>query len=215
MNLASDMNLATKPGRSLACVAVLCAAVALVGCRSGDTGGRIDPYKTHGDENKYGQVSMPALLEFSDDTAQKLIYDLTAIPEIRDAPTQVVLELGDIMNKTNSSTIDYEIIQRRLRSKIRGSSLAREYFLVVENRQRMDREKDRIVGQDDGDLLQEDATDTGTARYSPEITYVLQGDFLQSQRRGVSRYYFELKLTHLASRQIVFDNSYVLGQEEQ
>jgi len=50
------------------------------------------------------------------------------------------------MNRTRSSTIDFEIMQRKLRSSIRGSGLAREYFLVVENRQRMDREKDRITG---------------------------------------------------------------------
>lgn len=195
---------------SALCVVVgLSSLGALVGC-SGSTGGRMDPYETRDGENAGRQVSMPSLLEFCDDTAQKLVYDISSIPEVRDAPTQVVLELGDINNKTRSSTIDYEIIQRRLQSKIINSGLARQYFLVVENRQRMDREKNRITGE--GDLLQDG--NKGTARYSPDITYVLQGDFLQSERRGVSRYYFQLQLTHLASRQVIFRNDYIMGQEE-
>lgn len=206
----------SKLGKPLALSAcVLCVAFVLGGCASGSSGGRIDPYRTVDGENKGGKVSMPALLEFTDDTAEKLVYQLSTIPEIRDAPTQVVLELGDIMNRTRSGTIDFEIMQRKLRSSIRGSGLAREYFLVVENRQRMDLEKDRITGPGQPDLLQEGTGNTGTAVYDPNITYVLQGDFLESVRSGVSRYYFEFKLTNLASRQIVYDNSFVLGQEQE
>ncbi len=198
-------------------VMLLATLVAGVGCTSaprGDTGGRFNPYEsTSSDRTAKDQVSMQALLEFSDETAQKLVYELSAIPEIRDAPTQVVLELGDIQNKTrNTSTIDFELVQRRLRSKIQNSSLARENFLIVESAHRMDREKNRVTGPGVEDLLQEGAGSTATARYSPDITYVLQGDFLQSYRAGASRYYFELKLTNIGSRQIVFSNSYVLGQ---
>lgn len=194
-------------------VCTLCVAFVFTGCQSGSTGGRIDPYSTTRGENRGGQVSMPALLEFSDETAEQLIYDLSSIPEIRDAPTQVVLELGDILNKTRSSTIDYELVQRKLRGKIQNSGLAREYFLIVENRQRMDREKARITGGGQPDLLQEGTGNTGTAIYDPNITYVLQGSFLESVRSGVSRYYFEFSLTNLGSRQRVFGKDYVLGQE--
>ncbi len=187
-------------------MAIVVAGCASSGQRSGD---RVDPYQTSkGDRRASEQASMPALLEFCDETAEKLIYELSSIPEIRDAPTQVVLELGDIQNRTMGSTSsqDFELIQRRLRSKIRNSSLAREYFLVVESRQRMDREKDRVSGTQDGEVSKT------TARYDPEKTYVLQGDFFKSQRADFSRYYFELKLVNIGTRQIVFDNSYLFGQ---
>ena len=205
----------SKLGQSLVLFScVLCVAFVLTGCKSGSTGGRIDPYSTKKGENKGGKVSMPALLQFSDETGEQLVYDLTSIPEIRDAPTQVVLELGNILNKTRSATIDYEIVQRKLRGKIQNSGLAREYFLIVENRQRMDLEKNRISGTTQPDLLQEGTGNTGTAKYDPNITYVLQGSFLESVRNGVSRYYFEFSLTNLGSRQRVFGKDYVYGQEQ-
>ena len=63
------------------------------------------------------------------------------------------------------------------------------------------RELDRVVG----------AAGT-TARYDPELTYVLQGDFLEAGRGPRRQYYFDFKLTNVASRKIVFLKSFDLGQ---
>ena len=68
----------------------------------------------------------------------------------------------------------------------------------------MDSEKQRLTGNGD--------QTTGTARYKPEETYVLMGDFFESRRGSTRRYYFEFKLTHLASRELVFSESYDLAQ---
>lgn len=192
----------------------LSVGVALLGgCHTGDTGGRLDPYATGDDEIKRGNVSMPALLQFSDEAAEQLIYDLNDLPRIAQSDTRVVLELGDILNKTRSSTVDFEIVQRRLRSKLLNSGVATDNMLIVEDRRRMDRELERLVGPNQSDILQQNPTPAGTAIYDPNDIYVLQGDFLQSRRSGVDRFLFEFKLTHLASRQIVFNKDYLLAQE--
>ena len=52
----------------------------------------------------------------------------------------------------------------------------------------------------------------GTAQYDPKITYVLQGDFFESDRGERRQYYFEFKLTNLATREIVFNKHFDLAQ---
>lgn len=197
---------------SLIRTALLCGLIATVmagvaGCQApapaGSTGGRIDPYRTTAaDEYSYG-ASMPALLEFCDRTAQALARDLTTIPDIRDAKTRVIVELGSIRNQTRTPTSNYEQIQARLRSQIFQSSLIRQYIVLTEDPGRMDRELERLGAT---------GTSGETARYEAGATYVLQGDFFESGRDNVRRYFFEFKLVNLASREIVFDHSYDLAQ---
>lgn len=180
---------------------------ALAGCKTpqGNVGGRMDPYRTTYSDVASNQASMPDLYQFSDQTAAELAQQLAQIPEIEDSPSKVVLELGDILNKTDTSTQDFELIQRRLRSKLLTTRVLRDRVMFVEGRQRMDREMERIQGTDDADLLQEGTRGGGTDRYPSRQTYLLQGDFLESVRGGVRRYFFNFKLTNLASREIVFD----------
>ncbi|MCC7407550.1 MAG: hypothetical protein IT442_05735 [Phycisphaeraceae bacterium] len=203
------------PGRASVRLSMLALSVMLlaVGCTpKGSTGGRIDPYRTTAADAASKQASIPALLEFSDQTAGRLAYDLSEIPEIKQAPTRVVLELGDISNKTRTSTGDYELIQHRLRANLMQSKLIRDHFKIVEGRARMDRELNRVAGPGAGDILQEEGSAGQTATYDPAITYVLQGDFFEADRGGRRQYFFEFKLTNLKSRDIVFSSSYDLGQ---
>jgi len=190
----------------VAAVAALGAATSIAGCQSGppqgSSGGRIDPYRSTAADRASSSASGPALLEFSDQVAMALARDLTSIDRIRSSPQRVALELGDLNNRTNTPTSDFEMIQHRIRGQLLKSKLIRDQFLILVDPQRMDREQQRLSG-----------TEGPTARYSPEQTYVLMGDFFESRRGRTRRYYFEFKLTHLASREPVFNEFYDLAQQ--
>ena len=158
-------------------------------------------------------ASLPALLEYSDTVSQALGQELTEIPDIEKAPTRCVLELGSINNQTNTPTGDFEQIQARIRGQIFQSKLIKSRFMIVEGRGRMNNELGRVQG-DSGrkDLLQDGSGPAGTAQYDPKITYVLQGDFHESDRGDRRQYYFEFKLTNLSTREIVFDKPFDLAQ---
>ncbi len=88
------------------------------GCQTvpqGQSGGRIDPYRSTEADRESNQASIPALLEFCDVTAQRLAQDLCQIEELQ-APApgitpgitpKVTLELGDLYNKTRTPSNDY------------------------------------------------------------------------------------------------------------
>ncbi|MBL0928370.1 MAG: hypothetical protein IBJ11_12095 [Phycisphaerales bacterium] len=198
--------------------AVVAAALGLAGCEAprGDTGGRIDPSRTTAADERSPQANMPSLYEFGDRVAERLAADISSIPEIRDAPTRVVIELGGLNNKTRTSTQDFEQIQVRLRNRFANSDYIRNKAMVVDSTARMDQELDRIQGDTGGrDLLQENIDRRGagrTDRYDPRQIFVLLGDFYESARGGTRRYYFEFRLTNLKTRSIVFSESYDLGQ---
>ena len=190
------------------------ALTAMAGCTpEGTTGGRIDPYRTTESDRRSNGASIPALLEYSDTVAQALAQDLTDIPDIEKSPTRCVLELGSIENKTNTPTGDFEQIQARVRAQIFQSKLIKSRFMIVEGRGRMNSELGRVDGGGGGkDLMQEGTGGSGTARYDPKITYVLQGDFFESDRGDRRQYFFEFKLTQLSTREIVFSKSFDLAQ---
>ena len=164
----------------------------------------MDIYRSTAADVASPAVSAPELWAYSDQVAEALVRDLTNIDRIRSAPTRVALELGDLRNKTNTPTTDFEAIQHRIRGKLMRSKIIRDQFIVVEDPHRMDREKTRVSG--------EDAGATSTARYDPQVTYLLMGDFFESRRGPTRRYYFEFKLTNLASREIIFNENYDLAQ---
>ena len=212
------MTMNQRFGVAATCVGLLAGAGVIGGCKSaprGDGGGRISIYETTDADKSSSRASVAALAEFSDKTAESIIAKISSIPEIKNAKTRQIMELGDIYNKTRTPTSDFELIQRRLRGKLIRSSLATNNFKFVESTRRMDREKRRIQGGDNNNLLQENRGTGGTDRYDPRATYVLQGDFLESVRGNRRNYYFEFKLTNLQSREIVFVESFDLGQVRQ
>ena len=198
-------------------LAVCGVAVAFLGCASapdGSTGSRIDSYRTTDSDRDSSGASIPALLEYSDSVSAQMGQEISSIPDIENSPTRCVLELGSIDNKTNTPTGDFEQIRARVRGQIFQSKLIKNRFMIVESRDRMDSELNRVQGDSGNkDLLQEGTGGSaGTAKYDPKITYVLQGDFYESDRGDRRQYYFEFKLTNLASREIVFNKSFDLAQ---
>jgi hypothetical protein len=187
------------------------AAVGLGCAKKGDTGGRIDSYSTTRSDKGSTGANVGSMLEFCDTTAEEIAKQISEIPEFKEAPSRLVIELGSLLNKTRTPTTDFELIQRRLRGRLMRSKHVTNNFMFVESRARSEAELERVQGKD-ADLLQEGKNTGGTARYDPKLTYVMTGDFLEAVRGDRRQYYFEIKLTNLASRAIVFTNSFDLGQ---
>jgi hypothetical protein len=188
------------------------AAALGLGCTpSGESGGRIDSYKTTRSDKQSTSANIASMLEFCDTTAEEIAKQISDIPEFKEAKTRLVIELGSILNKTRTPSTDFELIQRRLRGRLMRSKHVTNNFMFVESRARSEAELERVQGKDP-DLLQEGTGGGGTARYDPKNTYVMTGDFLEAVRGDRRQYYFEVKLTNLASRAIVFTNSFDLGQ---
>lgn len=199
-------------GRALALASVISLAF-LGGCAAprGDTGGRIDVYESTTADRKSGAASVPALLEFSDTAAQALARDLANLYEIRQRDTRAVLVLGSIENATQTPRSDFQLIARRTRDRLVGLPQITNNFKIVASRQRIESYERQEVGEVE-DLLQESSVSSEVARYDPSDVYVLTGDFMESRRGDVRRYYFSFKLVNMATREIVFNESYDLGQ---
>lgn len=206
--------------RPLLAVALLGSTIALVpGCETtnqhyapnrnvGDSGGRINPYSSTSADRASGAASAPALWEFSDQVAESLVRRIAQIPEIAQSPERVVVELGNLSNGTDTPSQDFELIQRRLRSKLLSSDVVTSRVRFVESIDDMDAEYRRIQATDRSGM------NPLTDRYNPNSIYVLRGDFLESSRRGgeTRRYFFEFRLTNLQTRTIVFNDSFDLAQ---
>ena len=198
-------------------LAVALAACTLAACApEGSSGGRIDSYRSTKADRESDRASIPALLEFSDRTAQQVVQTIMDADEIRNSKTKLVLELGLISNQTTTTPSgDFQQIQARVRGKLSESDLIRSRFLLVEGRGRMNAELDRVNGGGGNrDLLQNGSGGGGTAMYDPKITYVLTGDFFEMDRGDRRQYYFVFHLVNLATRvDVIPDAHYDLGQK--
>jgi hypothetical protein len=196
-------------------VAGVVLAGAIAGCTQnqsvGQSGGRINPYaSTRGDEVST-DASMPAMLEYSDQVAEAVARRIGQIPEISGSPTRVVVELGAIENQTSTPRSDFEMIQRRLRSRLLSSDIVAANVRFVESAAAMDAEARRLRGGEDP--LQRDYDGGRTDRYPLEATYVLRGAFFESVRGQTRRYFFEFNLVNVRTRTIVFNEPFDLAQE--
>ena len=199
-------------------LALLCLAslAALPSCAppKGQNTGRIEVSDTTRAEARSPGVMPVALIEFSDQVAQELAADLTALPEFNTG-SRVTLVFGDIANKTGIvSTTDFEAFRTRVRSKLMTSQTVRDKVRFVENRARVDDLRRREQGSSQ-DLLQEDGR-SGRARLNERYTYFLDGDMYRVARGGdtVNMYLLNFNLTNMADGEIVWSNSpYEIKQE--
>ncbi len=211
-----------RPGVSFSFVLIIAAAfvAAIVsGCESqpkqGNTGGRVDPYKTTIADERSPEISTVGLLEFSDKVAESLVSRISSISEITSRPEKVVLELGALDNQTRTSTRDYNQIRRRIMSRMVNSDILRKYANVMEAPEVMDGQARRLGQEAPPDLIDEGGqADTGTARYSKDKTYLMNGYFGEQVRGGgaKSTYFLQITLTHLGSRRVVFSEDFDMAQ---
>ena len=182
-----------------ALLAVLACTLPLAACSTpaprGNTGGRIDPYRSTSVDARSGAASTVDLLEFSDRVGGAIALRIATIDEIASAPQKVVIEMGDIENKTLTPTSDFAIMRRRVFAGLVNSSAVSRVADIVEAPEVMDQQRDRFA-----------VDRASTDRYDTRGTYLLQGYFGELTRGGgaQSTYYYEMTLTNLQTRRIVF-----------
>lgn len=184
--------------------ATLVAGVA--GCDStprGESGGRVDPYRSTEADLESEKISMPSLLEATDVASERLAADIADVA--RDFPAKKVLELGPVDNQTDTPTSDFNLAVRRLASNLRKSPLIKEQLMFVERRGRVERDIETIG-------IETDAPGDAPAGYNTRDTLILYGDFMEANR-GHRRYYFyEFKLVDPATREVIWDKPFDLSQ---
>ncbi|MEZ6318259.1 MAG: hypothetical protein R3B49_05810 [Phycisphaerales bacterium] len=187
--------------KTLALAAALGSGLVLAACANpgppprGDSGGRIDPYRSTSVDAGSGAANTVDLLQFSDKVGQAIAMRIASVDEIAGSPEKVVIEMGDIENKTYTPTSDFEIMRRRVFTGLVNSSAVSRLADIVEAPEVMDAQRGRF------------ANDPGqTDRYGTRQTYLLQGYFGELTRGGgaQSNYYYEMTLTNLQSRRIIF-----------
>jgi hypothetical protein len=218
----------TAPRIAAALGALIVGSITLIGCDSptpqGDSGGRIDPYNSTSADERSDQANMPELLTFAESTASQLAQDLSDLP-INHPPSNgdtrygAILELGQIVNKTRTSSVDFELIQKRVRNQLLRSKIFTDQFVIVESGTMMDLERETILGdpQNENEYLLQGGSQTAknrSDRYDPNYTYVLRGEFFEARRGSTRRYYLTFNLVQLQTRQIVFTHDYLLGQSK-
>ena len=194
--------------RTIQAVRFLLAGMLLAaGCSSppkGISGGRVDIARTTSAERDSAKVLPAALVEFSDQVAQRVVQDLAGIPEISQAGRPVTVIVGDIMNKTGIvSTNEFELVRSRIRNSLLQSEYARDQLEFVENRARMDsiRRREAVRPSEQGAI-------------DPETTFALNGDFYRIGRGSDNQYYMEFQLVHFKTNKIVFSDRYDIKQRQ-
>jgi len=155
-----------------------------------------------------GQADPETLIEFAGQVSEALPAQVADRFSHLEQPG--VIEMGDIVNRTYTDTNDFRVVRQRIRNAMINSDILRQYFIVVEDIDRMQRELERLSPDEPEGLLDDDAlAPEGTTRlaYDPEHVYVFNGEMGEITRSGGSYYLFEFTLTHLATRQIMFSNT--------
>lgn len=196
--------------RALVCGVAMLASFA-VGCApSGSSTGREEVQRQTPAERESRKIHPNALIEFSDQAAQRIAQDISEIPEVRNVPGRVTILVGDINNKTEIvSSNDFEMMRSRLRNNLLQSQYVKDKLKFVERRARMSAIRDReLVGPDQGNAE--------PPNYDANTTFALNGDFYRVARGAgrTSMYYMEWQLVHFGTNEIVFSDRYEMKQVE-
>ena len=128
------------------------------------------------------------------------------ISEIRNKDYRVLIELGDIANSTRTPSSDFRAVRRRMFLSMVNNPQITDTAQLNETPERIDRQAQRFAQEQSPDLLDENLSSRGAAsgRYDLYDTYVLSGTFGELMRGRQGTYIFDVTLTNVGSREIVF-----------
>ncbi len=145
------------------------------------------------------QVPISTLLTFINASSDKFISQMGSTPDIQNASTQLVLELGTVVADPTQNATDVEFAQEAVRGRFLDSRIVTDRFLIVQNIHRSvaDAEKIGIVG-----------VDGIPASYAPDSIYTLNGRFQKVGRTEQNLYQLQLSLIHWKTRKIVLNKTF-------
>ncbi|MEL7472541.1 MAG: hypothetical protein AAGK04_04425 [Planctomycetota bacterium] len=202
-----------KSTRTWITAAAIGGAAALMGCQTpppGNTGGRVDPYRSTPADEYSPEANTVTLLEFSDQVSEAIARRIAEVPEIRESPDRAAIELGALVNNTRTPSSDFAIVRRRVFGNLVNSSIVGQWADVYEAPEIVDPQYERLAPH--ADTSYRSGYPHSTSRYDPNKTFLLQGDFGEMVRGRQSTYLFEMTLTNLQSRRVVFNEQVVSKQ---
>lgn len=195
--------------RTVWAVGVVGAALAAGGCATppaGSSGGRIEPTRTTRAEEGSRLPSTTELTEFSDSVTQQLVGDLAQVPEFNQSRGTIVF--GDIVNNTGIvPTTDFEAFRTKIRTQLMSTSVAKDRFRFVENRQRYEDLRKRELGGSDVTPEDRSKAPAGARIANDQNTYLLNGEMYRIARGGetVNLYAMSFNLMRLSDGEIVWE----------
>jgi hypothetical protein len=183
--------------------ALLTAIAGLSACNqgpSGRQGGNVDPYEQVRGTSRDRAVDDVTLLEFTDQVTQTLAERIPTIPDIKNAPTKPVIAVGAVTNRTNTPSSDFAAVRSQIFTDMVNSTVA-QHADILDTLEVMDEQMARYAqpGRTGGV--------PNSARYDPNITFILNGEFSEISRGENGRsstYIFNWRLVNLGSSKTVF-----------
>lgn len=213
--MKSGMRAWIRAGNSVrgAMVATALAGGLLGGCNTappGDTGGVIGARERTRVDAGSSEADTTTLLEFADRVGQELGAQLARIPEVKNSPTQVIIEMGGIQNMTRTPSSDFAAMQRRVFLTLQRSDLVRENAQVRERYDRVARDAVNL-GPESGATLPGSAGGVQSSQVGS--TFLLQGTFSELSRGGYQgNFLLDFTLTKADTRAIVYSNQFDFKQ---
>lgn len=215
VKLSSVPKIASACGRWM----VLLSLGAVSGCTQygprGDTGGIVPSDERISGTNRDPAASAEELLAFADQVAKAASARIADTPEVQGSPTRVVIALGDITNRSNTSRSDLQTVRRRMFTSLMRSEVVRKNVMFVESKELVNAAFNRERPPEPLDRLDERRTPTALPpSYDPNIIYYLNVEFGELNRGGgrVSTYVADATLMNVGSGQIVFAEQYDFKQ---
>lgn len=182
---------------------------------SGRQTGHVDPYETVKGTDRDRAVSEVTLLEFADQVTATMAERIPQVGDIKSAPNKVVIAVGDITNRTATPTSDFVTIRSQIFTDLVNSSVT-QVADVLETLEVMEQQMARYAPQQRPNRLDERTQPTrGAARYAPEETYILNGEFGEINRGADGRsstYVFNCRLVNLATSKVVYADRMTVKQ---
>ena len=195
------MEIALKRGSAALMLTV--GAALFVGCASappGDPGGRLDVYETKHDEKKSGQVNLASMSELGDRAAEEIVMELPRLKVADPAAPKHVIYIGEFENHTSrTSSADFELFMKRLKSRLVNEPSIREHFEIRNEPIATDRIRSRFTNEPPA---ADGAARAGTQRVDPRFIYVLNGNFNDAVRNGKTQFFLEFQLVELDTGEV-------------
>jgi len=193
--------------------------VVLSGCTSygpkGDTGGIVPTEERIAGTNRDPSASAEELLAFAEKVAKSASARIADTPEMMDAPTRVVVVVGDITNRSNTSRSDLATVRRRMFTSLMRSEAVRENVMFVESKEKVNAAFNRERPPEADDRLDERRTPKVLPpSYDPNIVYYLNVEFgeLNRGQGRASTYVADATLMNVGTGQIIFAEEYDFKQ---
>jgi hypothetical protein len=171
------------------------------------------------EEMKKQRVPFQMIDELSARAATTLAQALPEIPEVKQSPDQMVLEIGTIVNKSGQNDPAFATAMASMRSRLAQNEAVTNSYLLVDRTSDAAKQATTMAAQTAGgnaavfdDPLQRTASQTATQVYNPRLIYVLGSEFFWADDDGgkdrVLTFKLVMRVSHPQSGKVAYERSF-------